>query len=769
MHLIVRHRHASGVAVLPALVAAILLVPHPASAATCPPAGTPGLNTIEGTQGDDSDSVLHGTLGPDLILAKGGDDEIFGWGGDDVICGGPGEDIVYHYGTTQAPSGYTEDINLATGTATGTAGNDTLIDVEQAFGSDYNDRLVGSTGDNFLYGGEGNDLISAGDGRDVVFGDGSADQYVNNPDGADTIYGDGGDDYINGNGGGDQLFGDAGLDMLNGEGGNDALDGGADEDFGYYACNYVSPFCTSYTGPGITADLGARTVSGGQGNDSIAAGSDGKSSVENVIGSDFNDSLTGAPGQVNTLAPRIGTDTVNGGGDNDGDFVDYNCINSNETPCGGYAGTNINLAAQIATGPQGTDALLNIQSVKGSPNSDQITGSDVSNELFGYSGDDTITGGAGDDGIAGDEGDDALSGGAGDGDRLRYDLLRCGGSGVDVRLTGGTALGNGNDTIDGGSFEQVIGSPCDDTLVGSNRRDTILGLGGSDTLYGRGDNDLLVPHASQADVGEDAGANGNDTVFGGQGQDEVSYLGASSGVVADLSSGVVSADGDNGSDSVFGVESAQGSKSNDKISGTSATNTLLGAAGNDALNGAGGDDYLDGEAGADVIDGGPGSDATDYLYGPQSVSVKLQRKSALESYSDGVTYKDKLIGLEAIAGTDGNDRMIGSKHSDALFGEGGNDGKMIGGAGNDLLIGGTGKQSFDGGSGKDTCSGGKKAKRCERRQLDSEGRRDVTFLTGLRDYRDTGELQQALLDQGLGLMKVRRLVEPPFATVPSSR
>lgn len=44
--------------------------------------------------------------------------------------------------------------------ATGGAGTDTLVSIESAIGSSYNDTLIGGNGDNYLYGGAGIDTTS---------------------------------------------------------------------------------------------------------------------------------------------------------------------------------------------------------------------------------------------------------------------------------------------------------------------------------------------------------------------------------------------------------------------------------------------------------------------------------------------------------------------------------------------------------------------------------------------------------------------------------
>jgi Ca2+-binding RTX toxin-like protein len=104
------------------------------------------------------------------------------------------------------------------------------------------------------------------------------------------------------------------------------------------------------------------------------------------------------------------------------------------------------------------------------------------------------------------------------------------------------------------------------------------GGGGSDVLSGRG---------------------GADTLDGGGGTDTVDYSAAASSVVVDLSSGVASADGDGGSDTLVSVENVVGSSLGDSLSGDANANVLAGG---------GGADNLVGGLGADTIDGGPGDD-----------------------------------------------------------------------------------------------------------------------------------------------------------------
>ena len=82
------------------------------------------------------------------------------------------------------------------GTATGGAGNDQLIRIENVTGSAFNDVLTGDERANTLIGGSGDDLLDGGAGDDVLDGG----------DGADTLIGGDGDDTLIGGAGGVSVF-----------------------------------------------------------------------------------------------------------------------------------------------------------------------------------------------------------------------------------------------------------------------------------------------------------------------------------------------------------------------------------------------------------------------------------------------------------------------------------------------------------------------------------------------------------------------------------
>ncbi|WP_420103377.1 cadherin domain-containing protein, partial [Bosea sp. (in: a-proteobacteria)] len=103
-----------------------------------------------------------------------------------------------------------------------------------------------------------------------------------------------------GTSGNDRLVGGIGNDSLEGGGGADQLIGGADIDTAVY----------SHSSAGVTVDLGAGTGQNGE------AQGDTLSGIENVIGSDYADTLTG-DGGANRLVGGAGDDSLTGGGGND--------------------------------------------------------------------------------------------------------------------------------------------------------------------------------------------------------------------------------------------------------------------------------------------------------------------------------------------------------------------------------------------------------------------------------------------------------------------
>ncbi|MDR6609599.1 Ig-like domain-containing protein, partial [Pseudomonas synxantha] len=133
--------------------------------------------------------------------------------------------------------------------------------------------LTGTSGDDVLVAGTGNNIINAGDGNDVL------------------TAGSGNND----------LHGGAGNDWLYSGPGNDLLDGGTGIDTASYA----------HATAGVTVDL---SLLGAQ--NTLGAGTDTLTSIENLTGSNFNDTLTG-DNNSNVINGGLGNDILNGGGGDD--------------------------------------------------------------------------------------------------------------------------------------------------------------------------------------------------------------------------------------------------------------------------------------------------------------------------------------------------------------------------------------------------------------------------------------------------------------------
>ncbi len=89
--------------------------------------------------------------------------------------------------------------------------------------------IVGTNGDDVLYGTPGNDVIVAGDGSDVVYGGGGND-IICGGTGNDNLYGEAGNDSIWAGTGNDNVRGGTGDDMLDGMNGRDRLLGNEGSD-----------------------------------------------------------------------------------------------------------------------------------------------------------------------------------------------------------------------------------------------------------------------------------------------------------------------------------------------------------------------------------------------------------------------------------------------------------------------------------------------------------------------------------------------------------
>jgi len=232
-------------------------------------------------EGNDGSNVILGSLQNDVI--RGGDgafDLLAGLAGDDEIHGGNGVDIIF--GDAPKPS----DLQKLPA-ALDSLGLAELVDLEGVVS--LSDDLAGLS--DFL----GSDILLPILDEALSFLIGSGDDVINGGDGLDLLFGGGGNDTINGGGGSDVLIGGAGDDQL--DGGTGLLD----VDVAFYGL----------AGSGIIVDLGLgkATVDGDGGTDTLR-------NIESVIGSSFDDQISGDEG-LNILLGGDGDDTINGraGGD----------------------------------------------------------------------------------------------------------------------------------------------------------------------------------------------------------------------------------------------------------------------------------------------------------------------------------------------------------------------------------------------------------------------------------------------------------------------
>jgi Ca2+-binding RTX toxin-like protein len=275
---------------------------------------------IYGLGGDDT---IYGGPAGDGLYGGTGNDKLYGLGGDDFLEGGPGSDYLDGGDGTDTAS-FEDSAVLVQGFLNGATpaifGDDTLVNIENIYGSAYNDSLNGDSYANLLRGKDGNDILVGNAGNDTLYGDEGTD-YLLGDAGDDLLYGgtgndtlEGGvdDDVLYGGDGDDSLVGGDGDDLLHGGAGMDSIAGGAGEDTLSYA--------DSDDGVNVTlSDAGPVTLTGGHAQQDTISG------IEHVIGSDHIDSLVGnsqgnllsGGDSMDSLVGNGGADTLIGGDGND--------------------------------------------------------------------------------------------------------------------------------------------------------------------------------------------------------------------------------------------------------------------------------------------------------------------------------------------------------------------------------------------------------------------------------------------------------------------
>ncbi|WED44575.1 DUF5801 repeats-in-toxin domain-containing protein [Legionella cardiaca] len=142
--------------------------------------GTSAADTINGGGGDD---ILIGLGGNDTLNGGDGNDILAGGAGNDKLDGGAGNDTATYI---DAAAGVNVTLNTTSSQETIGAGKDTLINIENLTGSNFNDTLTGNSSANILQGLDGNDIISGGGGADLIQGGKGTDRLTGGS-GSDTF------------------------------------------------------------------------------------------------------------------------------------------------------------------------------------------------------------------------------------------------------------------------------------------------------------------------------------------------------------------------------------------------------------------------------------------------------------------------------------------------------------------------------------------------------------------------------------------------------
>jgi autotransporter-associated beta strand protein len=597
---------------------------------------------------------LEGDAGPDMLLGGSADDVLIGGDGDDNLLGGGGIDRLEGDAVTNQANN-----NIAI------IGNDMLdggpgIDV--MFGGPVGgqpndvDSFVCDTTQDLTTITLGEDTSIGCEGA-VVLPPGNANVFVADPAGGfiagtpdnDVFIGQQGDDTFDAGAGNDVLLGGGGNDsMLCGEG-DDVASGGAGDD-------------TTSCGDGDDV------VSGGPGNDRMNG--DGGDVV--IGGGPANTGAADADGI--RCGPGLDVVFVTNGEDRIGDCPDALLFDERD---------------------QGRLAFVQ----PGVP----YVASDDGEIVYGTRGSDTVTGGAGKDFLIGRRGDDVLRAGAGD-----------------------------DHVIAGPGDDMLFGDDGNDQLLGCQGRDHIEGGADVDGLYGGGDDDMLFG-GSAADAGLAAalgtrssevsarttsgptaiaglvagadddfieGGLGNDTAFGGEGDDVIVDLGDGAAdsrltapATADAITIVVRDRLPIGTRFVLnrGAANAEQVRSVVAVAGTDPegrigpfTVTLNLPLGNDHAAGelvdVANDDSFAGGPGNDSIVGGPGDDMLRGDSGDDTLvdaGIVLLRVGVPD-------LADRVGGIRVSAGG-GNDTMMGGDGNDTINGGPGND-RLAGDGDNDVVI-----------------------------------------------------------------------------------
>src|SRR5262245_8094198 len=445
---------------------------------------------------------------------------------------------------------------------------------------------------------------------------------ANNSSSAPTLQ-----DIINGN---DQLNGGSQDDLLMGFGGADTFNGAGGTDTVSYEAAPTA----------VRADLGNPATN--TGTDAVG---DTYTSIENLIGSQFNDTLVGNA-QGNVLTGGLGADAMIGGAGNDTYFIDNAGDTVTENPGEGTDTVNASINFGLGANVENL-TLLGSADLQGYGNA-------LANTITGNSGNNLIDGGAGADLMIGSAGNDT------------YFVDNIG----DVVVENPTATEGINDAIfssvnfalpanvetlvmSGGADLQGFGNGLANVIYGNAGNNLIDGGAGIDLVVGGAGNDPYLADDARDSAFEVAGQ-GNDSVF-----TSVNY-----GLAADVENLVMQ-----------GIADLQGY-------GNNQANVIYGNAGNNLINGAGGIDLMVGGAGNDTYFVDDPSDSCFEVAGQGNDAV-------FASCNYGLAADVETLVMQG----SGDFQGYGSNQANTLYGNAGNN-LLNGAGGTDTMLGGSGNDTY---------------------------------------------------------------------------
>ncbi|MEM6904981.1 MAG: hypothetical protein AAF568_03735, partial [Pseudomonadota bacterium] len=602
--------------------------------------------SVENFQLTGFDDRFRGTSGVEEVIALEGNDSVDGGGGADFIDLGLGSDITFGYGNVATFDGG-GFIDFAPGLDT--LSYERALPV-QAVGLTPFFTIINLQTGRADIGGIGTDILvqatdfaaaqTGGPQSPGITGTFSTFEAVIGTPFRDFITGDSGANTLNGAVGDDSITAGEGNDLLIGAQGGDALNGGAGIDTADY----------SASNSGVTVSLSAGTGQRGhaQGDSLIA--------IENLVGSDFADTLTGNnANNVLSLglfegATQSVREEVDGRGGLDTLVLDYRDapfpdrgfdVILNATGIG-----NLGQTSAFGFGTLQFGSIFGIEALRlrlSEAADDVITRQDANDVIETFGGNDNISAGLGVDIVRAGDGDDSVT-------RLPGTLA----NGLGRLNTAAALVGQQTYFLDGGAGIDILN--IDLSTENQSFDFTISNLPSGISALAQID----LPLASVTNfelLGDVFTGNGNDIIR----------------LINDTRASLISTGG-----------------------------------GNDIVNAGLGRDYLDGGALIDTLE-------VDYssLQGSGGITMTLAQATNVDGLNrDGIiaynfSNQVEFIDFERVVltGSRDGDTLRGLEQGpfftgDSIAGDLGDD-TIFGGGGNDTLVGGLGRDELFGGDGND--------------------------------------------------------------------